>query len=148
MNQIANVIAERAAVADSAGTVTLYHGGGDGGFFSIEAFRQEQAAKSEQVPAITLQQIFDRHGVERCNFLKLDCEGAEYRILYGLPEAYFSRIVRIAMEWHGGDDETQRREKAGALVGYLQTMGFRIEAFLEFPGFRAGHIRGTNERAV
>jgi FkbM family methyltransferase len=147
MNRAANVIAERAAVSDSAGTITLYCGDGDGGFFSIEAFRPEQASKSEQVPAITLQEIFDRYDVERCGFLKLDCEGAEYRILYALPQEYFSRIGRIAMEWHGGCDEAQRREKAGALAGYLQMIGFRIDAFLEFPGFRSGHIRATNERA-
>jgi FkbM family methyltransferase len=148
MNKAANVTAERAAVSDSVGTATLYRGGRDGGFFSTEDLLHWDASNSEQVPTITLREIFDRYELERCDFLKLDCEGAEYRILYALPEKYFLRVSRIAMEWHGVDDEAERRDKAGALAAYLQTMGFRLDAFLEFTGFRSGHIRATNERTA
>ena len=33
------------------------------------------------VEAVTLEEVFDRHAVDRCDFLKIDCEGAEFDLL-------------------------------------------------------------------
>lgn len=52
------------------------------------------------VPAITLADVFAEHQIDRCNFLKIDCEGAEYEIVYNTPKHIFDRIDRIAMEYH------------------------------------------------
>lgn len=54
----------------------------------------------ETVECISLQQVFDEYGIERCDFLKIDCEGAEGKILSALPADYFKRIGRIALEYH------------------------------------------------
>ena len=55
------------------------------------------------VDSISLQKIFDDNNIEHCNFLKLDCEGAEYEIIKNLPIAYLEKIDKIIIEYHSAD---------------------------------------------
>lgn len=52
------------------------------------------------VPAITLTELFRQHDVTQCDFLKIDCEGAEYEIMESTPPETLARIQKIAMEYH------------------------------------------------
>jgi FkbM family methyltransferase len=74
-----------------------------------------------RVPATTLGSVFAEFGIERCDLLKLDCEGAEYDILYHCPAADLARIRQIAMEAHPGPGP---RENIEALEAFLHTRGF------------------------
>ena len=51
---------------------------------------------------MTIPEILDGNGPKRCDLLKMDCEGAEYDILYHCPSEVLTRIDRIALEVHGG----------------------------------------------
>jgi hypothetical protein len=51
----------------------------------------------------------------------MDCEGAEYDILYNCPSDYLQRIDQIAMEVHHGEKENQNIE---ALEAFLRGQGF------------------------
>jgi len=51
----------------------------------------------------TLKQIFDENKIDVCDFLKIDCEGAEYEIIYQIDDSLAKRIKMIAMELHPGD---------------------------------------------
>jgi FkbM family methyltransferase len=50
-------------------------------------------------PAYSLDDLFSELGLERCDFLKLDVEGAEYEIVAGAT--VLDRVGRIAIEFHG-----------------------------------------------
>lgn len=78
------------------------------------------------VEGISLEDIFREHAVERCDFLKLDCEGAEYEILYAAPRELWRRIARVALEYHPAGD-ADPRGSGEALAGYLDQMGYRTE---------------------
>lgn len=52
------------------------------------------------VDCVTLKDIFKRHGFETLDLLKLDCEGAEYEILYETPPEILKRIKEIRLEYH------------------------------------------------
>ena len=87
----------------------------------------------------TLQQIFDRHGITRCDFLKMNCEGAEYEILYRTPPEYLRRVERIALEYHAVEDKTRL---ARGLAAFLVAHGIEIFEFTDFVGMDCGYIRG------
>jgi len=146
-NGASNVTALQAAVAKESGTVTLQCAA-EGGYHTISAGIIDGGVVSvETVRALTLTEIFDTYQVDRCDFLKLDCEGAEYEILLNLPITYLQRVSRIALEWHGVEDPAVRRSQSNSLVERLVSAGFEIETYWEYVGFRCGMIRATRARA-
>jgi len=74
-----------------------------------------------RVSAVTIPEIFAENGLERCDLLKMDCEGAEYDIIYNCPSEVLGRIERIAMEVHGGPGAGQNID---ALEVFLRESGF------------------------
>jgi FkbM family methyltransferase len=145
-NGLTNITPIRAAVLDRPGEIAirLHPEATRTGTHSVQEFwlAQAQSDRSEVVPVVTLPAVFDEHKIERCDFLKLDCEGPEYTILSNLPREYFRRIRQIVREYHCGTTETQaKRAQADALVEHLEKAGYRIDAYIGLVGFRAGFIR-------
>lgn len=74
---------------------------------------------------VTLQEIFDKNSIEICDLLKIDTEGSEYKILFGLPQNYFKRIKRIHLEHHK-IISTDKRYTRDYLKRLLEDKGFNI----------------------
>jgi FkbM family methyltransferase len=110
------------AVAGQAGEVNLSFDSNDSFTTSATIFKQaDQQKDSIKVPCLTLSQVFDENNINKCDLLKMDCEGAEYDILYNCPPDYFQRIDQIAMEVHNGENENQNIE---TLESFLRGQGF------------------------
>ena len=75
------------------------------------------------VPSTTLPEIMNAHGIDRIDLLKMDCEGAEYEVLYATSPEQLQRISRLRMEYHNLDG---LRQHVGSLSTYLVDNGFRI----------------------
>jgi FkbM family methyltransferase len=75
------------------------------------------------VPCTTLANVITTHGLDRVDLLKIDCEGAEYEILFGTPRAVFDSIGEIRMECH--DLGVPGRNKA-ELRQFLESLDFTI----------------------
>lgn len=73
-----------------------------------------------------LDDVFREHGVERCDLLKIDCEGGEYEIVYGAPPGLWSRIERIRMEYHPVP-EAADRESGEGLARHFAGLGRRTD---------------------
>jgi FkbM family methyltransferase len=128
LNKLKNIRAFNVAVAGKKGKIRIYHS-------------EDQAASTiygdgqryTEVDAVPLKEVLESNHVERCDLLKLDCEGAEYEILDSLADEYFARISRICMEYHPIKDNgkllaelTYRLEKLGykiATVPYAEGLG-------------------------
>jgi FkbM family methyltransferase len=82
---------------------------------------KEDKGESLSVPCVTLKEIMDENAIEKCDLLKMDCEGAEYDILYNCPPNYLRRIDQIAMEVHRGWQKNQTIE---AMEAFLRKQGF------------------------
>lgn len=97
------VVAERMAVADcDGGTVA----------FPIASSPDNRMVSAETppvgydlVPTTTLDAILARHKLDFVDCVKIDCEGAEYQIVLNTPDAVWSRIKEIKMEYHSGRPE-------------------------------------------
>ncbi|MEX0887796.1 MAG: FkbM family methyltransferase [Patescibacteria group bacterium] len=53
-----------------------------------------------KVGCVTLADIFRQHRLKAIDLLKLDCEGAEYEILYRTPAEILQKIKEIRLEYH------------------------------------------------
>jgi FkbM family methyltransferase len=80
---------------------------------------------SERVtaPEISLGRIMDEQRLATVNYLKLDCEGAEFDIIRTTGAAHWRRVERIAIEYH----ESGRDQKRGELVSILEDHGFVVK---------------------
>ena len=141
LNNATNVVPARAALSGKRGQLRLFTNRGGGGFHSVLQGRAPDQADFETVDALSLRDVFDDHRIERCAFLKLDCEGAEYDILENLPDEYFARIDKIVMEYHVTGLAEENHADADRLVAKLERLGFQIEDYRAFVGFDCGFIR-------
>jgi len=84
---------------------------------------------SETVRCTTLAEIFSNHGLETIDFLKINCEGAEYEILESCTPEDFKRIANIRLEYHDLDGA----KKDGRWISrYLESQGYRIQRFTRY----------------
>ena len=80
-----------------------------------------------EVAATTLNEIFSANKLDEIHLLKMDCEGAEYPILYNTDLNLLRKVKRILAEVHPLDNET-RNEKH--LAEFLKRNGFAIKTTL------------------
>lgn len=80
-----------------------------------------------QVPTLSLDALFEKHGIDQCGLLKCDIEGGEYAIFDAVSPGVLGRIQRIVMECHYFDGANDLR-RMQALRDKLQAAGFEVEA--------------------
>jgi FkbM family methyltransferase len=80
------------------------------------------SGETVRVDCLSLADVFAREPIERCDFLKLDCEGAEYEILLDAPADVLSRIDRMALEYHDAKTTHSHDE----LRAHLDRHGFAV----------------------
>jgi len=76
----------------------------------------------EVAPVLTLDELCERFQIGECALLKLDCEGAEYEILFSSRDQTLARLRTIAMEYHIGLNDYQPQ----ALANFLEEKGFGV----------------------
>ena len=76
----------------------------------------------ELVHCVTLKEIFDSNKIEVCDFLKVNCEGAEYEILFNTPKEYLKKIRKMAIQCHG--HEFAPNADPEGLRRFLEDTGF------------------------
>ena len=76
-----------------------------------------------QVDVLPLADIFHLGNIERCNLLKLDCEGSEYEIISDANAEAISRVDAIVCEVHRRSEEDSGYS---TIVAQLHDMGFDL----------------------
>lgn len=77
-----------------------------------------------KVKSRKLTSLMEEMSLESIHILKLDCEGAEYDILYCLNSDELNNIAFITMETHQIDEERRNRD---ALVSWLNGKGWKTD---------------------
>jgi hypothetical protein len=98
--------------------------------------------------AISLPTLFQRCGIETCEFFKIDDEGAEYEILMSLDPSMVVRIAKIPCELHepvyyGISDPAHTRAR---LVRFLEDNPFTVYRSPVNPYL--GMLYAVNQRLV
>jgi len=94
----------------------------------------EDAIHKVSIPVRTLAGFLDSHHMNKINLLKMDCEGAEYEILMALPESYFAKIEKIAMETH-----ITQAYKTEDMAEFLLSKGYQVK-YVTRQKTRTGHV--------
>ncbi len=120
LNGIQNAQAFSTAIAAQAGEVPFH--------ITAEAVAhttvglESAPGQTIQVPAITLDQAFAELHVSQCNYLKMDCEGAEYEILLSSRPETLQRIQHLCLEYHDNVPNASHHD----LVCFLSERGFQV----------------------
>jgi FkbM family methyltransferase len=113
-----------AAISDHDGTATFHVTFEQSGSGGHSLYKYAKTDTEVTVPLVSLASIFARPGFATIDFLKLDCEGAEYDALYGLSDNQLSSIRFIAMEYHHFSDDP--RHAPEPLKTFLEQHGFAV----------------------
>jgi len=111
------------AARSRPGNVTLHFDRSDSFTTSASALERAGGRDEISVPAVSLAQLMADFGLRQIDFLKLDCEGSEYDILYHGEAAVLDSIRYIAMETHRGDGAAEYKE---SLCDFLRAKGFHV----------------------
>jgi len=143
LNGVSNVNAFAQAVAGQEGELALYTLTGLSGQHRTAGDLSRAQGETIRVPAVTLAAAMERLGIDRCDFLKLDCEGAEYDILLTAGEQTLSRIGHIALEYHDAVTSHVHED----LVRFLQERGFEAWTRPSPAWHELGFLFATNRRS-
>jgi FkbM family methyltransferase len=96
-NGLRDVAVHNAALAETDGTLELFHDPSHPGSAAMSVFRERMPGESVRVPAVRL----SHHVTEPVDFLKLDVEGSELAVLRDLAASgAISRIRQMVIELH------------------------------------------------
>ena len=117
-NHLRNVYPHHLALSGRRGTARLFHDyHGNWGYTIMKETSQEY----EVVTADSLGNFMSENRILKCDFMKLNCEGAEFPIILGAPEETLKRVRVLLILYHldlvAGQSETN-------LVNKLERCGF------------------------
>lgn len=99
------VIPVQAAVAGASGTINL-HIPQNSGLVTTKRKHLEIYGADDgpiqvmRVRAMTLADVFRENNITFCDFIKMDCEGCEYDIIFNAPKSILERIGFMTIECH------------------------------------------------
>ena len=118
MNQIQNIFPNNLAVTKETSRVKIFLNDDQSGH---SMFIQNK--NFVEVDSKSLSDIFIDNGIKECDFLKLDCEGAEYEIVESLSSDLFTKINKTAIEYHMVDTKPELLEQ---LINKLKQFSFSV----------------------
>lgn len=106
---------------------TLYvkHSDGQSSIASIFEDFDPRNKNITTVVTTTLTAIINENKIDSVDVLKMDCEGAEYPILYSTPNSILKKIKLILIEVH---DLDKKQKNFPSLSTFLSSNGFTIKA--------------------
>lgn len=120
LNKIINVKPYNIAISKQAGNVTIYLNRDESGH-SMHVL----GTKSVQIESNSLKNIIDHNNLEKCDLIKMDCEGEEYEIINSLPPDYFRKINKMCIEYHFATDKPHLVEN---MIKKLKTLSYDISS--------------------
>jgi FkbM family methyltransferase len=80
---------------------------------------------TEPVITTTIGEVVERKSLGRVDYVKIDCEGAEYEIIREMPPALFEQFGKVVVEYHAGRQSElieRMRSQNFAVTGYTKVL--------------------------
>lgn len=110
-------IFNEAVSKSSQKSITLHFDETDAFTTSASIFKDHETKNQFTVESTCLERIIQDNRLTGIDFIKIDCEGSEYDIIYDAPPAILDKISIISIETHPGKNEN---ENTAALSNYLE----------------------------
>jgi FkbM family methyltransferase len=129
-NNAANVATMQCAVAKENGTSELFLSESvNHSLIKVNGNHSYiRQGESLTVKTITLEKLLNDNEIKSVDFLKIDCEGGEYDILFNASDAVLNKIETIALEFH---DLKDKEKNVYNLLKFLMAKSFNVVS-LEF----------------
>jgi FkbM family methyltransferase len=127
LNRVGNVKGFPEAIWSENGTLAIDTTIGEPGqFISHKVEGGSPHNGKVMVSSISLAEVFNRLALDRVDLLKMDCEGAEYPVLFKSSQEVLGRIQRMVMEYHDNVTEYTHTD----LESFLVRRGFQVQSFV------------------
>ncbi len=123
LNKLTNVTASNMAVSNSAGEASVYLNP-DNSLANSLASVPNEARIETKIMTTTLADIVALHKLDRIDFLKIDCEGSEYDILFNAGDAILSMVNNLCVE----ADNIDQSRNPEAMEKFLNDKNFLTES--------------------
>lgn len=121
LNKIRNCIPIKKALTGSSGKREIFVQMNDTSMHSF--YNPKGIAEKVLVDTLSLDDFMRIYHIEFIDFLKMDCEGSEYEILYNTNESIFEKIGKISMECH----PLYGRNSIDSMKNFLTSKGYKIK---------------------
>ncbi len=122
MNDVQNISAFQIAVGAKSGGMKLFTTGEAVQHTTMDSALSGNATSAREVQGVSLDDLFEANGIVHCDFLKIDCEGCEFDVLFGASHATLEKTSHICLEYHNGFTRYTHND----LVNHLQQRGFQV----------------------
>ena len=130
-NRVKNVTAKNLAVSNKIGEIDLQLSKEDLNHSTTMAL--EPTGETQGVQATTLERIFEKNNIGQCDLIKMDCEGAEFGIIYSTSDSVLDKVSNIFLEYHDWIPGEDHRK----LKVFLETKGYMVE---DYPNSRIAEL--------
>ena len=120
LNNLTNVKSFHIAISKVTEQITLYIDKKNQIGNSI--FKTDETIESEKVESFNLKDFVKTNKIEKIDFLKIDCEGAEFEILLNFDKELMKKINKISAEVH----ENSNTYSLDKLVDFLKENNFKV----------------------
>ncbi len=118
INKINNIYISQKGISNQAGRKKLFMSPYSTGAYSIY---ESEPTRFQQIDCINLEEFIKREKIIP-KVIKLDCEGAEYEILFNLSKSFFKDVKEIVMECHN----ISEGKNSLAMRNFLISMGYQV----------------------
>ncbi len=114
----------RAVTGRPTDSITLYKEANSDNSVTASVFQDFEShnLNAVTVKAISLEQILQENKLDQVDFLKIDCEGSEYPIVYDSPPEIWKKIETVFLEVHNLDEDKRNLK---SIDQFLKTVGYK-----------------------
>jgi len=114
---------ENNAVSSNRDGITLFSSTIDEFSTMASVFNDEGKGEKIKVRTVIFSDVLEKYNLSNVDLMKLDCEGSEYPILYGMTDEQLAKIKNFSIETHPGQSGNQNHQ---SLIKFLKEKGFDL----------------------
>ena len=119
INKAENIYPFNVAMSGKTGDAEIFINSSS---FAHSFYVQDGVQKKIKVPTVSLEDFVVSNNINKIDFLKMDCEGAEYDIFFNCPKEILKKIRKISMECHDINPQWNTEK----LRNFLGNNGFTV----------------------